>query len=213
MIKYEKYSKEIIISHFRERKSFIDNQIIENDLSNIEMSGGLFQNVEFDLSILNAAGFAEAECENMVINQSDLKEINFTKSKQALSYFANCNMIKACFDGSRLLKFKMRNCIAHSLSLNNVSIMDSLFDECEMYKIKMSNAVVMKTSFSPGIKKDIAGMNKALITSSLVVDSSFAGMNLSGANFNNSTFINCDFTGAVLDDIQCENSRFINCSV
>ena len=126
--------------------------------------------------------------------------------------FLNSCLIKACFNESKLINMKMKNCIAHGISFEQSHIIGSSFEECEMYRIRLKNSLIMKTKFVPGIKKSMAGLNKSYFIDSLFIDCIFSEMNLYEVNFSNSSFINCDFSFANLDNTNFQGSHIVKCN-
>lgn len=212
MAQYETHSREILLHYFREQGQFSGDRILNNDLSRIELAGiGLFE-VEIKNSFLTGSVLEGAETDKLDIDQCDLKEINFIKSKQQRTGCYNSYLIKADFSGSHIYEGHFRNCIAHSIRFKDAKITGTTFQDCQMFKSRFLNALLMKVVFaSQGVPGDMAGLSKSQFNNSMAVECSFKNINMDYADFTGALFIGCDFTGASLEGVDLSPATFIEC--
>ena len=212
MAVYDAHSKEVLLYHYKKEGTFTADQIINNDLTGIDLSKAVFMDTSIEGSHLVQALLTETQTNRLVVQQSDLRETDFSCSGQQAGQYLNSYLIKACFTGSRLYDVRFEKCIAHSMDFSGACLVNSVFHECEMFKNKFRQTLLMKVVFSSGNKGDLAGLVKSVFSGALVIDCSFVGINLNQAEIEGTTFIQCNFTGAQLEGVDYSKGHFIACT-
>lgn len=208
---YEDWTKELVLSKYKEKGIFAGDTIIHNDLTGIVCPGVQFLDVTIKQSSLDKALLSEMVCTHVIIEQTNWNSVQAVDSRIQNSGFIQCHSIQADFSHAVIHKTYFEKCTAHSIRFTGARITESVFSECQMYKARFDQSILMKVEFHPGEKGDLATLQKTTFTHSMIIDCSFSGINLIGAGFGNSVFIGCDFTGAQLDEIDLTESSFVHC--
>lgn len=213
MVVFESHSRETILHQYKKDGSFTQAQILQNDLSEIELPGARLTGVEIAHCHLSRAILSSIQSEQLQVKQTDLTQSSWADSVHKATVFLNCYLIKTDFSGASFYSLRIKDSVANSIRFERARITHGQFIDNEMYKCQFVQCVVMKTLFSYRQQHGLANLSKARLTNSLFIDCSFRGVNLQEACLNGSVFIGTDFTGAQLDAVDTEQTRFINCQL
>jgi uncharacterized protein YjbI with pentapeptide repeats len=175
-----------------EKGGLMDCQIVECDLSNLDVTSTKWENTELRDLHANDILFEEACLAKMQCKRCSFMRARFLRTKLSGIFF----------DGLTLIKSQWQNCKMEASQIKNSCLQKSHFTNCR----------IVSSSFT-----DFEGLNlemdQCIIAHSFIGISYGSGMNgFSGGNIRNCIFYNCLFDGYPLRGATLEGCVFINCS-
>lgn len=211
MIEYDSHSRELLLDEYRKHHRLADIRIVNNQLQELQLAGVKLEQVELGHCYLNRSDFQGLQASALVVQQCDLREIQWTGGTQEQCGYEDNLMLKADFTGSRFFNLALKNCVAHSIRFNGCHLVHCDFYACEMDRARLARGVFMQVNFESGPKGSVAGLRKATLTDSIFVDCLFRNQDLSGSDCSGASFIHCDFEGALLEGVDLASCSFTAC--
>ncbi|MBN1699180.1 MAG: pentapeptide repeat-containing protein [Spirochaetales bacterium] len=208
---YERHSRETLLYRYKETGLFAGDEIVNNSLDNVDLSGACFRDVRILHSSLNHGQIPRMTSERLYVDGSDFREINLSHSLQHSSTFLHTYLMKSDFSRSRLFDLTVSDCIVHGIDFRESHLVNAVFTDCEMFKAKFENSIAVNVTFKAVKKKDLAGLNKSRFIDSVFLDCDFSNMNMYESDFSGSLFIACDLRGALTEGAIADRGRFIGC--
>jgi uncharacterized protein YjbI with pentapeptide repeats len=169
-----------------------DCQIVECDLSNLEVPAVTWRDVEL----------RDLHANDIRFMGTSLDRNTFTRCSLMRAGFLTAKLLGTTLDGLTLIKSQWIDCAIERSHIKNSVLQRSRFINC---RIVSSSFVDFE-----GLNVD---MNQCVIAHSMFGLSYGSGMNgLSGGSIRNCIFYNCVFDGYPLRGAEIENCVFIHCS-
>lgn len=193
MTEFGNNTRQLLEMEYRDRGSFSEFQITNNDISNARWNNLTLSHVLFEKNNMQQMSMENGSHYRTDFMMSDLRYSDFSHSFFEKVTFNQCSLIKANLSGSHLHECLIDHCSAESLDIRNCRIVKTRFRMSELYKLDCKDSVVMNSEFIVDMNRNFWGLQKAAFDNSIMMNCLFRGVEYNPESFSGALFVNCRF--------------------
>src|SRR5262249_52091281 len=126
---------------------------------------------------------------------------------------ADCDLTELGLAGAILEHVEWQRVQAANLDLIRARLSDCRFVGCNLYGLRATGAVVVKSRFSDPAPNGAAELTRARFDGAVLIDCDLRGANLFRADFTGALVVRCHLGGATLTGAAVEGARFVGCDL